>query len=294
MQLFVRVVQEGSFSATARTLGTTPSSVSRQVSQIEVELGTRLFQRTTRKQSLTEAGEIYFQHAERIIADLETAHLAVKRLTDMPSGSLHITAEADFALAHIAPMLPDFLERYPEIQVRFSMNANMIDLIDGGIDVALRMGHLSDSSLVARQIAVSKSLVCASPSYLEKHGTPSHPSELEAHSCLSFKVKPGKKYWCFKVAESLLEVPVSGRINVNSIAFLRDIALEGQGIIMVPSWVIRDELSKGKLIPLLEDYPLEPISMPIQAVFAHNRHLAPKVRAFVEFLAERMRSFGNH
>ena len=168
-QLFVRVVEEGSFSAAARFLGVTPSSVSRQVSQLEGEFGVRLFHRTTRKQSLTEAGEIYFQHARRIVADLEEARLSVSRLTDTPSGSLYITVEADFALVHVAPIQPDFLDRYPEVQIRISMSAGLMDLVDSGIDLAIRIGHLDDSSLIARKIAMSCSLVCASPGYLEQH-----------------------------------------------------------------------------------------------------------------------------
>ena len=288
MQLFVRVVEEGSFSAAARFLGITPSSVSRQVSQLEGELGARLFHRTTRKQSLTEPGEIYFQHAHRIVADLEEARLAVSRLTAAPSGSLHITAEADFALAYVAPILPEFLDCYPEVQVRLSMSAGMIDLVDSGIDVAIRIGHLDDSSLIARKIAMSRSRVCASPTYLERHGTPTHPGELEVHSCLSFRTKPGKNTWGFKLPQGSLDVPISGRLNVNSLVFLRNAALAALGIIMIPTWMIRDELKHGHLVPLLEDFPLVPPSTPIHAVFAHNRHLAPKVRAFVDFLAERM------
>jgi DNA-binding transcriptional LysR family regulator len=166
-----------------------------------------------------------------------------------------------------------------------------MDLVDGGIDMAIRIGHLSDSSLIARKVAVSQSVVCASPAYIQKYGSPSHPRELEAHNCLSYRVKAGKKYWGFKVPEGSLDVPVSGRIDVNSIVFLRNVALEGQGIIMVPSWIIRDELRQKQLVPLLENYPLEPASMPIQVVFTHNRHLAPKVRAFVEFLVERLETF---
>ena len=288
MQLFVRVVEEGSFSAAARFLGITPSSVSRQVSQLEGELGARLFHRTTRKQSLTEAGEIYFQHARRIVADLEAARLAVSRLTDTPSGSLHITVEADFALAYVAPILPDFLDRYPEVQVRLSMSAGMMDLVDSGIDLAIRIGHLDDSSLIARKIAMSRSLVCASPRYLERHGTPTHPGELEVHSCLSFRTKPGKNNWRFKLPQGALDVSISGRLNANSLIFLRNAALSGLGIIMIPTWMIRDELKHGQLVPLLQDFPLAPPNTPIHAVFAHNRHLAPKVRAFVDFLAERM------
>ena len=201
---------------------------------------------------------------------------------------LHLTAEADFALAYVAPILPDFLDRYPEVQVRLSMSAGMMDLLDSGIDLAIRIGHLDDSSLIAPKIAMSRSLVCASPAYLERHGTPKHPSELEAHCCLSFRTKPGRKNWCFKLPNGSLDVSISGRLNANSLVFLRNAALAGLGIIMIPTWMTRDELKHGHLVPLLEDFPLIPPSTPIHAVFAHNRHLAPKVRAFVDFLAERL------
>ncbi len=288
LQLFVRVVEEGSFSATARSLGVTPSSVSRQVSQLEDELGTRLFHRTTRKQSLTETGKIYFQHAQRIVADLDEARLAVSQLMDTPSGSLHVTVEADFAVAFIAPILGDFLNRYPEVQVRLSMTSSKMDLIESGIDLAIRIGHLEDSSLIARKIVMSCSLLCASPKYLAERGTPTHPSELSAHRCLSYRTNQGKNYWRFKQAQDSLDVPITGPVNANSLVFLRHTALDARGIIMIPTWMIRDELKHGNLVPLLEDFPLEPPSTPIHAVFAHNRHLAPKVRAFVDFLVERM------
>ena len=288
MQLFVRVVEEGSFSAAARFLGVTPSAVSRQVSQLEHELGGRVFQRTTRRQSLTEAGEIYFQHAHRIVGDLEAARLAVSRLTDTPSGSLHITVEADFALAFIEPVLAEFLDRYPEVQVRLDMSASILDLVHGGIDLAIRVGHLDDSSLVARKIAMSHSLVCASPAYLQQHGTPTHPSDLASHSCLSFRTQPGKNYWRFGSPEGVIDVPISGRVNVNGLVFLRNAALHDLGIIMIPTWIMRVELRQGGLVPMLEKFPVIPPSTPIHAVFAHNRHLAPKVRAFVDFLVERM------
>jgi len=288
MQFLVKVVGEGSFSAAARSLGFTPSSVSRQISQLEDELGTRLFHRTTRKQSLTEAGEIYFQHARRIVADIEEARLAVSRLTDSPSGSLHVTVETDFAVAYIAPILPDFLDQYPEVRVRLSMSTGKLDVVDGAIDLAIRIGHLVDSSLIARKIATSRSLICASPTYLEKHGMPTHPDQLAEHSCLSFRTRAGKNHWSFNCAEGSLEVPITGRFNANSLTFLRESALAGQGIIMIPVWMVRDALQQNRLISLLEDFPLVPSSTPINAVFTHNRHLAPKVRAFVDFLAERL------
>lgn len=288
LQLFVRVVEEGSFSGAARQIGVTPSSVSRQVSQLESEFGTRLFQRTTRRQSLTEAGEILFQHAHRIVADLDEAHLAVSRLADTPSGTLSVTVEADFAGAYIAPILSDFLDSYPEVQVRFIMTTGKLDLVDSGIDLAIRIGHLEDSSLFARKIATSRSLLCASPFYLAKHGMPNHPRELETHSCLSFRTQPGKIHWSFELPQGIVDVPISGRLNANSLLFLRSLALAGQGITMIPIWMIHSELERGHLVPLLEDFSLSPPSTPINVVFAHNRHLAPKVRAFVDFLAKRM------
>jgi len=288
MQLFVRVVEEGSFSAAARFLGRTPSSVSRQISQLEGELSTRLFNRTTRKQSLTEAGEIYFRHAQRIVADIDEARLAVNRLTDTPSGNLHITVVEDFAVAYIAPILPEFLKQYPEVHIRLSISPGNMDLIESGVDVAIRIGHLEDSSLIARKIGTLSSPICASPSYLKKHGTPKHPNDLEAHNCLSYQTKPGIIHWEFKSPKGSLVVPIEGRINVNSVTILRDMALNGAGIVMIPSWMVTEGINDGKLVSLLEDYPRVPSSTPIHAIFAHNRHLAPKVRAFVDFLKDRM------
>lgn len=288
LHLFVRVVEEGSFSAAARFLGVTPSAVSRQVSRMEGELGARLFHRTTRKQSLTETGEVYLRHARRIVADLEEAQLAVRRLADTPSGSLHVTAETDFALAYVAPILPDFLDAFPEVQLRLSLSAGEVDLVDAGFDLAIRFGHLEDSSLIARKITVSWSLLVASPDYLAKNGIPAHPGDLIDHNCMSFRTAAGKHHWRFRLPEGSLDVPISGRLNVNSLVFLRSLALSAQGIVMLPVWMIRDELNRGDLVALLEGFPLEPPSTPINAVFAHNRHLAPKVRAFVDFLADRM------
>ena len=288
LQLFVRVVDEGSFSSAARFLDTTPSSVSRQISQLEGQLGARLFHRTTRKQSLTETGEIYLRHVRRILSDLEEAHVAIRRLAETPSGSLHVTTEADFALAFIAPILPEFLDRYPDVQLRLSMSAGTMDLVDSGIDLAIRIGHLEDSSFIARKIAESRAALYASPAYLAQHGLPTHPRDLEIHSCLSFRTGAGKTRWRLMSPQGPINVVVSCRLKANSLVFLRSLALSAEGIIMIPSWVVRDELESGHLVRLLDDFPIEPPAAPISAVFAHNRHLAPKVRAFVDFLAERL------
>lgn len=290
IQLFVRVVEEGSFSAAARFLGLTPSAVSRQISQLEKALGGCLFQRTTRKQSLTEAGEIYFQYAHRLVEDLEAAQLAVKRLTDKPSGTLRVTAEADFALAFIEPILPEFLTRFPETQVCLHMSAGLQNFIDANLDVAIRIGHLEDSSLIARKLTQSHSVVCASPVYLAKNGVPSHPSDLISHSCLSFRTQLGKNYWRFSEEPGAIDVPSNGRLKVNGLLFLRNAALNDLGIIMIPTWMIGEELEQQRLLPIFEDFPVLPPSTPINAIFAHNRQLAPKVRAFVDFLTEQMQT----
>ena len=288
MQLFARVVEEGSFSSAARQLGVTPSAVSRQISHLETDLAARLFHRTTRKQSLTEAGEIYLRYARGIISDLEEARMAVSRLSDIPSGTLHVTAEADYARSALAPLLPAFLECYPAVQLRFVLSASRLDLVESRIDLAIRIAHLNDSSLIARKIGESRAVVCASPDYLTRHGKPGHPKDLASHSCLSFRTGLGKTRWKFAQQKSEVDVAVAGRLKANSLALLRDTASAGLGIVMIPTWMVRDEIEDGRLVSLLDDFPLVPASTPIQAVFAHNRHLAPKVRAFVDFIAERI------
>lgn len=288
IQLFVRVVEEGSFSAVARSMGLTPSAISRQISQLEKELGGRLFQRTTRKQSLTEAGEIYFQHAGRLVEDIEVAKLAVKKLTDKPSGILRITAEADFALTFIEPLLPAFLKLYPEIQVCLHMNSNQLDLIDENLDLALRIGHLESSSLTARKLGESNSVICASPAYLLKNGKPTHPNHLETHSCLSFNTNIGINRWHFETADKPIEISIKGCLNVNSLSFLRKAALEDLGIIMIPVWMIRNDLIENSLTPILQEFSILQPSTPINAIFTNKRQLAPKTRAFLDFLTERL------
>lgn len=288
IQLFVNVVEEGSFSAVARSMEVTPSAVSRQISQLEKELGARLFQRTTRKQSLTEAGDIYFQHAKRLVDDIEVAKLAVKKLVDKPSGRLRITAEADFALTFIEPILPEFLQLYPEIQISINMNSAQLDLIDENLDLALRIGHLDNSSLTARKLGDSQSVICASPNYLLKHGQPTHPHDLQTHNCLSFNTKISNNRWRFEMANHPIEVPIKGSLSVNSLSFLRKAALKDVGIIMIPKWMVHDELLQESLTPILEAFSIMQPSTPINAIFTNKRQLAPKTRAFIDFLTQRL------
>jgi DNA-binding transcriptional LysR family regulator len=178
LRLFVQVTDQGSFSAVARSTRTTPSAISRQISRLEENLGTRLLQRTTRQQELTEAGEIYLRHARQIIEDVDAARHAVTRLSGAPSGVLRVTAEADLAVTLLSPVLPEFLETYPNLRVHVHTSSVMEDLISRGIDVAIRVGHLADSSLIAKRLTMSRSLLVASPEFLRREGAPQHPEDL--------------------------------------------------------------------------------------------------------------------
>ncbi|MGQ8364550.1 LysR substrate-binding domain-containing protein [Glaciecola sp. 1036] len=288
MQVFMRVVKEGSFSATARVLGISPSAVSRQISQLEKELSIRLFSRTTRKQQLTDAGKLYLDHAHSIIDELASVKTRLQELAKSPSGVLKVTAEADFATVFLAPILQDFLAIYPDIQIRLMMNTHLLDLINGGVDMAIRLGHLEDSSLIARKIGESQSLVCASPDYLHKHGIPQTPDDLSHHNCLSFKIDAGKRIWQFKDNNQTYNVEVAGRVYANNLSFIRNIALLGQGIIMVPEWLVRQDFHSGKLQAILTDYTLQPAGLPINAVFANSQQMPVKMRVFIDFLVERI------
>ena len=288
MKLFAAVVESGSFSAAARLLDVKPSSVSRQISNLEECLGAGLFQRTTRNQHLTEAGEIYYQHIQRIIADIETANSAVQMHSNTASGSLFLTVEVDLATILIEPLLPEFLRQHPQIQIRLDFSPDIEALVQGGFDIAVRIGHLNDSSLIAKTVATSRSIICASPDYLKQRGTPTHPEDLRSHSCLSFNTKARKIIWTFDVDGETLDVPVSGPIAANGLVFLRQAAMRGLGIVMIPSWAINDAIKDKQLVAILEDYPSPPASTPISVVFAQNRNLAPKVRAFVDFLAKHL------
>lgn len=293
LRLFVQVADLGSFSAVARVIRTTPSAVSRQIARLEADLGVRLLQRTTRQQVLTEAGETYLHHARQIIEDLDAARRAVTQLGNVPSGVLRVTAEADLAHTLLSPLLPEFLDRYPNLRVQLHTSAQMEDLIGRGIDVAIRMGHLADSNLVAKRLTVSRSVLVASPAFLEKHETPRHPAELERLSCLSFWVESEVNVWRFRDRNAVIEVPVTGRVQAQSLGVLREAAKSGCGIAMLPVWMVRQDLDDGGLVALLPEFPLEPPATPISAVYPSGRNLASKVRVFVDYLSAQIeRNFG--
>jgi DNA-binding transcriptional LysR family regulator len=286
IEAFVQVAETNSFSEAARRLRTSKSVISRQVSSLEAELGARLFHRTTRSLTLTEAGQGYLGRVGRILADLEEANLAVTQLQSAPRGLLRINAPMSFGFLHLAPALPDFMARYPEVELDVSMTDRFVDLIDEGFDLAVRIAALQDSSLIARRLAPIRLAVCASPDYLKRHGTPYTPQDLHQHSCIVNSNIPSAHDWKFLGADGKpISVKVESKIAINNGDALRVAALGGLGLTILPSFIVGRDLQAGTLVSVLSDYLAQPLGL--HAVYSHTRHLSPKVRAFVDFLAER-------
>ena len=298
MRLFEQVVRGESFSEAGRQLGLAPSSVSRQINALEDGLGVRLFNRSTRNLKLTEAGQLYHERVARILADIDEANRAVVELEAEPRGTLRVNAPLVFGRVHVAPLIPDFLARYPEVQMDFTTTDQVIDLVEEGADVAIRIGELKDSSLVARKLAPLRRVICGSPTYLAAHGTPERPEDLTGHNCLTFRFhaasslwRPGSDLWRMKGAEGVVEVAVSGRLRANGVDVLLDAARAGLGLVLMPIWMVGDDIRGGRLRPVLSQYRVSPttIDAAIYAVFPASRHLSPKVRVFIDYLAERFR-----
>ena len=286
MEAFLRVAEAKSFTAAAERLRLSKSLVSRQVAALETELGVRLLQRTTRSLTLTEAGERYLEASRRILAEVEEAKLLVGSLQASPRGRLSVNAPMSFGFLHLAPALPQFLARYPEVEIEMAMNDRFVDLIEEGFDLAVRIGRLPDSSLVARKLAPIRRTISASPAYLARHGAPVAPNDLQAHECLCNSNLTRSEEWRFVTKDGRpWHVEVKGRLRVNNGDALRAAALLGLGIVNLPSFIVGGDLQSGALVSLLAEYL--PQDAAVYAVYPHSRHLSPKVRAFTEFLAER-------
>ncbi len=287
MRIFSRVVEAGSFSAAGRQLGAAPSSVSRQINELENDLGARLFHRTTRKLSLTEAGQLYYERASRILIDVDEAKLALSEIGGAPSGILRVTVAASLARLHIMPALADFQSTFPAVKVAVSVTDRMVDLVQEGFDLAIRVGRPRDSSLVARKIGSGRRIVCASPAYLKKAGTPQVPADLANHNCLTFRTNPGSNVWSFRLGKGTLNVRVSGSLFADDGESLVAAAMAGLGLILLPAWLVGVELGEGRLLEVLPEFQIIPKDTPLYALYPHQRHLPPKVRVFIDFLVER-------
>lgn len=287
MSVFASVVEARSFTGAARQLGMSKAAVSKQVSKLEERLGARLLNRTTRRLSLTEVGAAFYERAANIVAEAREAELAVSRLHAAPRGTLRLDAPVAFGVRHLAPLLPEFMRRYPELKVDITLNDRFVDLVEEGHDLAVRIAHLPDSSLIVRKLADSRRVVCASPDYWARNGRPSKPADLATHNCFEYSYLATRGEWRFRGPEGPVSVRVQGTLSANNGDFSRVAAVGGLGVTLVPVFMACDDLRAGRLEPALEDFEMEPQG--VHAVYPHNRHLSAKVRAFVDYLVE---SFG--
>ncbi|MBI4821283.1 MAG: LysR family transcriptional regulator [Deltaproteobacteria bacterium] len=280
--VFAEVAESKSFTTAAKNLGIPKSTVSRKIRQLEERLGVRLIQRTTRKLSLTDAGEAYHRSVSGIVAQLQAADEEIIERSSTPRGQLRITAPVDAGEGLLPDVIAEYLNQYPEVSVQVVLTGRIVDLVDEGFDLALRAGRLSDSSLVAKKLADTDWVVCASPEYLAKRGTPRTPLDLEAHDCI---VLSDRNNWKLSGPDGTFEIEVSGRVSGDSFGLVQAAAERGLGIALLPEFRVIDDLDSGKLRQVLAEYSLPPA--PFHAVYPSGRQLAAKTRAFLDLLVAR-------
>jgi DNA-binding transcriptional LysR family regulator len=291
LETFVAVVEAGGFSRAAERLETTAGAVSRRIAALEERLGLRLLNRTTRKFSLTEAGEQYFRDVGAILQALTEAEDRISHHAVEPTGSLRVAAPLSFGVRALAPLLPAFAARHPGLRVSLDLDDRLVDLLATGADVALRIGALGDSSLVARRIGEVRRLVCASASYLERRGEPRTPADLARHACLHYSNVGLKEEWTFVGAQGDEVVAVDGPLCANNGDVLRRAAMGGMGIVSLPDFIVAEDLAAGRLRRVLADYDTRPL--PLSALWPSRQFVPAKVRAFVDFLTESLGASGS-
>lgn len=284
--VFVEVVRRNSFTAAAEQLDMSRSAVSKHVSRLEDRLGARLLNRTTRRLSLTEIGQAFFDRSRAALQELEDAKSEVARLQSAPRGRLRISAPMAFGLLHVAPVLADFLRRYPDVTVDLDLDDRSVDVVDNGFDVAIRIASLADSSLIARRLSACRHVVCASPEYLARRGRPERPDDLRKHAVIACRNQDAAHEWTFVQAGSgPVSVAVPAGSQMNSSLAIRAAVLRHAGIARLPTYVVGPDLRSGSLVRVLPDCGIAE-ALSIYAIYPTRRHLSPKVRAFVDFMAE--------
>ncbi|MDH5445323.1 MAG: LysR family transcriptional regulator [Gammaproteobacteria bacterium] len=287
MQTFVRVVRAGSLSAAADRLNVAKSAVSRRLSDLESRLGVQLLTRTTRRLNLTESGRQYYEQCQTLLAELEEAELALTQGDVALSGTLRIAAPLSFGISHLSPVLNAFLQQHPELKVELDLNDRTLNFMEEEVDLAIRIGHLKDSTLVARKLASSRMILCASPGYLAEHGEPQHPNELEDHNHLTYSYAKSH-YWHFTDEQnSDIPVRVNERMRANNGDVLLRGAIDGLGIIMTPDFIGNDAIQQGRLVPILTQYELN--TGDIYAIYPKQRFLPKRLRVLVDYLVEQFR-----
>ncbi|MES9944748.1 MAG: LysR substrate-binding domain-containing protein [Candidatus Thiodiazotropha sp.] len=284
-ETFAAVVEKGSFTAAAEVLGVSKSVVSKQVSHLERHLGVQLLQRTTRRLHLTQAGEVFASYTQRIMSEVREAEQSVLPLQSEPQGRLRISAPESLAMSLLPEVLLDFQQRFPQLELEIHITGRFIDLVEEGIDVALRVGELEDSSLVARLLMPCGFHACASPEYLKKHGSPAHPEELSKHNCLIYSQGLQSGGWFFKDEKGEgIHTKVEGNLRSDTGNLLMSAALNGNGIFIAPTYMVASALKEGRLETILDDYA--PTTTGLYAVYPYSKLVSTKVRAFVDYLVE--------
>jgi len=287
MAVFVKVVEASSFAAAARHFRMSPAMASKHVQALEERIGARLLNRTTRRVNPTEVGQSYYERCLHILADFEEAEREAGDANVRPRGLLKISAPFTFGIAYVGPALADYLATYPDVSAELVLNDRSMDLLENGFDVAIRVGHLPDSSLIGRRLITAQTVLCASPHYLDRFGVPRTLQDLASRNCLVHSLSKPRDTWRFVGRDGEpATVQVSGRFIANNGGMLRMLALKGEGIICVPSFIVGADLAEGLLVRLLDDY--EPVETPVSAVYPHGRFLSAKVRAFVDLLAAQL------
>ncbi|ARU05588.1 hypothetical protein CCO03_13640 [Comamonas serinivorans] len=287
LQAFVAVVDQGSLVKAAEHLARPTAVVSRQLSALEAHLGTRLLQRTTRRQALTEAGQEYYQRATQILAELEEAEAVVSQQTLRPEGLLRVAAPLSFGIHQLPGLLPELCERYPQLRLDIFVTDRVVDLLHDGIDLALRTHLEADENVVAREICRLPLVACAAPAYLARRGTPRHPRELEAHQTLSYTYLSYQDRWTFSDdVGNTQQAPIQPTVRATTGDLLRPLASAGHGIVAVPRYIVQDLLDSGALQPVLAGWHLQPL--PLYAVFPSRKFISAKVRVFVNHLLDHL------
>ena len=276
MKAFTKVVEEGSFTAAARALGMPKSTVSRHVAALEDHLGVRLLHRTTRSLRPTDVGQAYYDRASRIVADVTEAEEAVTQMQRAPRGKLRVTAGVSFGAQYLGPLVSGYMKRYPEVEVEVVLTDRFVDLIDEGFDVAVRAGKLADSSLIARKLGTARMVICGSPEYLAAHGKPRSVDDLKGHRCIRYGHNRQGSTWSLRGGT----VPLGTELTVNNGDLIRELAVAGLGLALLPVFIVGQELEAGRLVQVLPDEVEQ--TGGVYVVYPHSRHLSAKVRAFVD------------
>lgn len=284
MLVFCRVATSGNFSQAARELRISPAMVTKHIASLESLLSIRLLNRTTRKVSMTEAGESYLRLCQNLLSDIEEGESSLSELSHHPSGTLRLAAPIDFGILRLPPAIAGYLQRFPDIRIDINYQDRKVNLVEDGFDIAIRIGALPDSSLVAVPLMKQQLLCCASPDYLHQQGRPKHPTELRKHNCLTYSYSSTNNDWHFRKGGESHAIKASGRLNANNGRAMAAVAAQGVGIILKPQFIVQDFIDRGELVAILEDYELP--RSDVYAVYPHRRFLPAKMRSFIDYLKE--------